>query len=269
MMILGIDEVGRGAVAGPVMLSGVFVSSDFPLLCSHFSPQEPFWDTGYTLLKQLRDSKKLKQDKRELIYEYIIEQKIPSLCLQATAVQIDKWGVGVCLGNLVLIIITYFLSQQLIEPLQIIIDGQIKLPVTIDMEMLQELLELNNLSISQQELEDTLQLINKINQTNQIKNKSSQQYGLFDDELSDKQQAWELRRENFADDKYLSVALASNFAKVIRDRLMSALDSDYPLLGWSQNKGYGTKNHLEAIKKMAQKTNCPYLRQSYLKKVLN
>ena len=50
-----------------------------------------------------------------------------------------------------------------------------------------------------------------------------------------------------ADRDCASVAAASVIAKVHRDRLMIALDSDYPGYGWVSNKGYSTPEHFAAI----------------------
>lgn len=51
------------------------------------------------------------------------------------------------------------------------------------------------------------------------------------------------------DEKSLSVACASIIAKVLRDRELIGMDKLYPQYGWVSNKGYGTKKHVEAIKK--------------------
>lgn len=51
------------------------------------------------------------------------------------------------------------------------------------------------------------------------------------------------------DAKSLSIAAASIIAKVTRDRMMVELDVKYPEYGFAQHKGYGTKKHLEAIRK--------------------
>jgi ribonuclease HII len=45
-----------------------------------------------------------------------------------------------------------------------------------------------------------------------------------------------------------SVAAASIVAKVHRDHLMVEYDKKFPGYGWAQNKGYGTKEHIEAIR---------------------
>ncbi len=51
------------------------------------------------------------------------------------------------------------------------------------------------------------------------------------------------------DSKSLSIACASIIAKVTRDRMLIELDSKYPEYGFIKHKGYGTKAHIETIKK--------------------
>ena len=50
------------------------------------------------------------------------------------------------------------------------------------------------------------------------------------------------------DDISLSIAAASIFAKVTRDRMMEYLAQDHPFYGWEHNAGYGTQYHQEALK---------------------
>lgn len=45
----------------------------------------------------------------------------------------------------------------------------------------------------------------------------------------------------------LSIAVASNIAKVVRDRCMSRLAVRYPEYGWEKNAGYGVQAHRDAI----------------------
>ena len=49
------------------------------------------------------------------------------------------------------------------------------------------------------------------------------------------------------DAKSISIAAASVVAKVIRDKEMYELDKIYPMYDLANNKGYGTKKHLQAI----------------------
>ena len=51
------------------------------------------------------------------------------------------------------------------------------------------------------------------------------------------------------DAKSISIAAASVVAKVTRDREMYELDKKFPMYDLANNKGYGTKKHLEAISK--------------------
>lgn len=47
----------------------------------------------------------------------------------------------------------------------------------------------------------------------------------------------------------ISISAASIIAKVTRDRMMVELDAVHPEYGFSKHKGYGTKQHLEALRK--------------------
>ena len=51
------------------------------------------------------------------------------------------------------------------------------------------------------------------------------------------------------DAKSVSIAAASIIAKVTRDRIMLEYDKMYPEYGFASHKGYGTKAHIEALKK--------------------
>lgn len=62
-----------------------------------------------------------------------------------------------------------------------------------------------------------------------------------------------------------SIAAASILAKVERDRLMKNLSKKYPEYAFEKHKGYGTKAHIELIKKYGP---CSIHRKSFLKKIL-
>lgn len=59
----------------------------------------------------------------------------------------------------------------------------------------------------------------------------------------------------------LSIAAASVIAKVTRDRMMDELDKTYPQYGFARHKGYGTREHIEAIRKHGP---CPLHRRSFM-----
>ncbi len=52
-----------------------------------------------------------------------------------------------------------------------------------------------------------------------------------------------------ADESIKEVMAASILAKVTRDRIMCEFDNKFPEYGFCKHKGYGTKEHIEAIKK--------------------
>lgn len=64
------------------------------------------------------------------------------------------------------------------------------------------------------------------------------------------------------DAKSVSIAAASIVAKVTRDRMMVELDKQYPGYGFASNKGYGSAEHIEALKKLGP---CPIHRHSFIK----
>lgn len=59
-----------------------------------------------------------------------------------------------------------------------------------------------------------------------------------------------------------SIAAASVLAKVHRDRLMEEYALLYPEYGFEKHKGYGTKQHIEALKKYGP---CPIHRKTFIK----
>lgn len=85
MNLIGIDEVGRGALAGPVVL-GIFFTSDKNL--EFIIKNSP---------ATITDSKKVSKKNRELIFSYVAKCKKEGLCsfviTSATAEYIDKHGI--------------------------------------------------------------------------------------------------------------------------------------------------------------------------------
>ncbi len=68
------------------------------------------------------------------------------------------------------------------------------------------------------------------------------------------------------DTKSISIAAASIVAKVHRDRLMVEYDKQYPGYGFASNKGYGSEEHVQAIKKLGPS---PIHRKSFLSNLVN
>lgn len=67
------------------------------------------------------------------------------------------------------------------------------------------------------------------------------------------------------DAKCFMIAAASIVAKVERDRYMQELDAKYPEYGFAKNKGYGTAEHIAALKKYGP---CPEHRLSFIQNIL-
>lgn len=62
-----------------------------------------------------------------------------------------------------------------------------------------------------------------------------------------------------------SIAMASIIAKVLRDKFMIKMNEMYFQYGFDKNKGYGTKFHIESLKKYGP---CEIHRKSFLTKIL-
>ena len=196
MSIIGFDEVGRGALAGPVTVGLVQLGSVYPELISG----QYEW---------VRDSKKMKVEKRKEVVELVSKLNIKSVVLSASNKLIDEYGVGVCLSHLLGVGICCFTAVE-----RVVADGKIKLLEELDNELVNKILIENKLKIKVESR--VLQVSN-------------------------------VERENGADDKYLSVAMTSNLAKVWRDEYMQQLDKEHQEYDWKNNKGYGTKKHRESI----------------------
>lgn len=63
-----------------------------------------------------------------------------------------------------------------------------------------------------------------------------------------------------------TIACASIVAKVYRDRQISLLSSEYPQYGWDKNKGYGSAQHIAAIREFGA---TPYHRRSFIKNFIS
>ncbi len=68
------------------------------------------------------------------------------------------------------------------------------------------------------------------------------------------------------DAKCYSISVASIIAKVTRDRIMRQWDEIYPQYGFEKHKGYGTAQHIQAIKEYGL---CPLHRLSFVKNIIN
>jgi ribonuclease HII len=189
-VLIGIDEAGRGPLAGPVVAAAVILEVGF----------EPVH-----AIAALNDSKKLSEKQREKIFE-----ELPNYCkhysiAEASAQEIDELGIlnaNFLSMRRTLASIIPLLNEKK-QPYKILLDG--------------------NLYI--REIDKNLQMpIIK------------------------------------GDGRVACIAAASIFAKVHRDRLMVKFGEQFPNYGFEKHKGYGTKVHLAAIKKLGQ---CEIHRKSF------
>ena len=171
--IAGIDEAGRGTLAGPVTVGAIIlkITSD---------NEKSLMNIG------INDSKKIAPKKRQELYEYIVSNSISFSIGNSTESEIDNIGIN----NAIQLAISRALKNLNQKPDHLLIDA-IKYSY------------------------------NKIAQTSIIK----------------------------GDQKSLSIAAASILAKVTRDNYMNSISKEYPHYLFNKNKGYGTKSHINAIKK--------------------
>jgi ribonuclease HII len=168
---IGIDEAGRGPLAGPVSVGAVMVKSDF----------------DFSIFKNLKDSKKLSESKREEFFE-VIKKRIKFSVVMVSNKIIDKKGISYAICFAIKSLLKKL--DPNIKKTKIFLDGSLKAPEEFTQETI-------------------------------IK----------------------------GDEKIPAISLASIMAKVTRDRHMKKISNKYPAFNFDIHKGYGTKRHIEAIKK--------------------
>ncbi len=167
--ICGLDEVGRGCFAGPVVVGAVVFPQDI------------------VLPEGIADSKLLKPRQREKLAELIKEQALVWSIAEISVTAINKVGIG--------------------KATQMAFRKALKLlPKKADFVLIDAF------------------YVNHLNRKRQKPVKDG-------------------------DKICASVSAASIIAKVYRDKLMKKLHQKYPQYGFAKHKGYGTKQHQEAIKK--------------------
>ncbi len=167
----GVDEAGRGPLAGPVVAACVVIGRDFKL--------------DHEDLALVTDSKKLTAKCREKLFQVIKDKVLAVEIGLADNRTIDKINIF----QASFLAMRRAIKRLKISPDYILLDGGFKIP--------------------------------KLNkpQTAIVK----------------------------GDSNVFTIAAASIIAKVSRDWLMRELDKEYPLYGFAQHKGYGTRLHLEKI----------------------
>lgn len=135
--ILGIDEVGRGCLAGPVLLGGVLIPPQYPINTFY---HESLGYEKYEDLKMVRDSKKLSEIKRSNVAGLVGKYNFFSQLLHCTNAQIDEYGIGFCLSVMVSLLIGWTLTATDCDSVKVIIDGKIKILENVNLELCREIL---------------------------------------------------------------------------------------------------------------------------------
>ena len=175
-IIGGIDEAGRGPLAGPVVASCVVLDKNIEIL-------------------YINDSKKLSEKKRDVLYDEIIDK-----CL--------AYGIGV-------------VSEKIID-------------------------EINILEATHKAMFIAYKSANKMLNDRIGKNIDC----LFVDALRIKNIDIKQVPIIHGDRLSISIAASSIIAKVYRDNLMKEYDKIFPAYNFLSNKGYGTKEHMEILRKV-------------------
>ncbi|WP_035795689.1 ribonuclease HII [Clostridium akagii] len=185
--LAGVDEVGRGPLAGPIVAAAVILNLDV---------------LDENLILEINDSKKITAKKREELSKIIMEKAI---CYNIELMEhnkIDIDGIGIC-------------NQAVLK------NAAINLKIKPDF-VVSDGYAIKNIGINN---------------------------------------AFAIK----GDSKSASIACASIIAKVYRDNLMKKYAEEYPNYHFENNSGYGSKEHIEAIKKFG---TCPIHRMSFLRNIL-
>lgn len=198
-VIIGVDEAGRGPLAGPVVAAAVILKR---------SPLRRFTLPRYK--ERLDDSKKLRPTQREMAFQEISKKSI--------------FGVGLKDHR--------FIDRKNIHRATL---SAMKQAVS---RLIKEYCRFNN-KREKEVKGDICVLID----------------GKMDPGLPYK--TVQILR---GDSKSISIAAASIVAKVTRDRIMVSYDKEFPQYGFSRHKGYGTRLHLETIRRHGP---CPIHRKTF------
>lgn len=186
-VIVGIDEVGRGALAGPMVLGAV-------VLTHPTAPPET-----------LNDSKLLTARQREALVGPIEKWATDWSLGSVSASEIDAWGLRLALA----VAATRALDGLRVRPSVALIDGS----------------------------------FNLLRAPGDVR---------FDEAPAPALSYHSMAVTTFVkgDRRCASIAAASVLAKVHRDRIMVELGRSFVDYGWSSNKGYGARVHLDAIRRL-------------------
>ncbi len=124
--IVGIDEVGRGPIAGPVAVCSFKLPiTDYQLLIERWKEETK---------TPLRDSKKLSKKQREIWFEYLKKQKEEGNCDYVVSFvspeNIDKFGIAKCIQKAIDSSLLNLIKTNILEPsyYKLMLDGGLHAP---------------------------------------------------------------------------------------------------------------------------------------------
>jgi ribonuclease HII len=222
--LIGIDEVGRGPIAGPVAVCS-FLLKDEKILENQKEKNLP----------KLKDSKKLSKKQREIWFEYLKKQKEEGNCDYEVSFvspeNIDKFGIAKCI------------QKALNQSLDRVASQEMLFARSSDLLTENSFSEDGSSARPSQKASPALLSIFLDGGLHAPKEYINQETIIKGDEL------------------HPVISCASIMAKVSRDRVMTNYAKTYPEYGFEKHSGYGTKAHYEAIKKHGQ---IPIHRKTYI-----
>lgn len=219
-IVVGLDEAGRGPLAGPVVAGAIAIKNpkhQVPItnqfLKSQFlkNTKKPFnnFKFGYSGLNGHCD----------LVISYLLENVKDSKQLSSkkreeiykSLIKCSQieWGVGI-------------VSEKIIDKINIKNASELAMEKALGNLILKS---------AKRKIKPDFLLIDGIHISNS------------------KLKTYNLKLIPRGDSKVFSIAAASIIAKVTRDRIMLKLHKKYPQYGFDIHKGYGTKYHMDMIKK--------------------
>ncbi|HVZ12088.1 MAG TPA: ribonuclease HII [Patescibacteria group bacterium] len=218
--VIGIDEVGRGAFAGPVTVAGVI-----------FEPTKDLKQITKLLGYGINDSKKLTPARREELSEIILSECAAHHISSIDVAQINEIGIQEA---------TFCAMREVAKNLAWSLRPNKRSEVK-GSNLTNEIAsgfsnprdDKSNATKQTRDTRDTLDTRGTFILVDgfEIKN------------LENIEQRAIIRGDSIS----VSIAAASIIAKVHRDRYMRELSDSYPKYGFSENKGYGTEFHRNAL----------------------
>lgn len=212
--VIGLDEVGRGSLAGPVMVGAAVIGIK--------QVKENYMPEG------LADSKLLSEKRREELYEPLQKWCTTWAVGSCTNTEIDEWG------------ISYALGVAALKAISKVEEDIKKLSFSVNVD---SCAKLGANSCANSNFRIAAILDGPCDYIDKVANTFDAPY------IPEPVKVHTLVK---ADRQCASVAAAAVLAKVTRDNLMVSLAKNpkYAAYDWESNKGYGSLAHRNAIKKV-------------------